>query len=128
MGLARREHPALANPDRGPLEVDDHFGMDGLVQRHGHEVDVAVLVAEGVTLDHPGHGQDLVRPLDLEVDQGVGPGIGVKRHVEIMTVDGHVDRVDALSVDDRRDQAGPAETARLARAGGTAGLGAQTDF
>ncbi len=114
MGSTWAEDTALLHSDRGALEVDRYFGDGLLGQVDRHEVDVPVLVAEGMTLDDASHGRQGVSVLDLEVDDCVGACLGMQRDREIVRVDCYRHGlVDVAAVDDGRDETLASDATRL---------------
>ncbi len=80
-----------------------------------------------MAIDDPDEGRDPGRVVDLEIDENVESGIGVKSNAEIVVVDGHMLGLGAPAVDDGRDQALAAKPARgaaakLAPGGGLEGV------
>ena len=112
-----------AHADRGALEGHGDVRLDPLGELDLLEVDVGHVVLDLVELDlfDDRHVRRLVA-LDHDVEHGVHAGGRAHGGTQGVLVDGDADGGLARAVQDGRDQAGTTQTARLAAAGGVAGM------
>jgi hypothetical protein len=88
--LDRAEDAALFDAGRIPHEMEAHLGLDLFGEGHLDEVDMSKQGPVGMTIDDPDQGRDPGGVVDLEVDEDVESGIGVKSDTEVVVVDSHV--------------------------------------
>src|SRR5690606_3308980 len=120
------EDSAFLDADRLTFEMHRDLGGDGLVEGDLLEVDVPILAAIWMSLDDPGHREDLLSVVGLERDEGVEAGVGVQSGVEVAGVDSDTDRLHVAAVDDGGHLAFAAQAAGSTRTGSPARPGAQT--
>ena len=104
------DHAALLHTVRLADQVDGDVHGDLLVAAHHEEVDVQELPANVVALDLPGHRQMLVLA-DLKVDQHVRSGSGVQDVVELAPIQGELERLHPVPVQDAGHEPPRAELA-----------------
>ena len=108
----------LLDARRLALDDDRHRHDDGLVHRELVEVGVQQLVRDGVELVVPDHHARFRAAIELEVDQRVGAGLGVKDAQHLLRIDRDRNPFGRLSilaraVDHGGDPPRPAEAPRL---------------
>jgi hypothetical protein len=106
MGAARAEDTALLDTGRCTFEVEGDIYGHRLAEIDSHEVDMSILAAEWVSLYDPGDRRDRVSAIDLEIDDGVSAGLGVKRNVKVVRVDLDRYRLQIGAIDDGGHVAG----------------------
>src|SRR5438105_9824792 len=82
--------------------MDGDVDVDLLVASDRQEVDVEELTADVVALDLAGHGEVTILP-DVEVDEHVGPCVGVQGVVQLASVDRDLDGLHPVPVQDPRN-------------------------
>ena len=102
---------AFLHAVRLPDEMHGDVHRDLLVAAHHEEIDVQELPADVVALDLTGHREVLVLAY-LEIDQHVRAGARVQHVVELAPVDGELQGLHPVPVQDPGDEPARAELPR----------------
>ena len=121
------DDPALLHAGRLADDANRDVDRDPLIAADGQEVDVHELAAHVVPLDLASENQVLL-PVDLEIDQHVRSGPGVERAVHVPSIDRHRHGVHPVPVQHRGDLSRGAQPPSRTLAGCLARLCRQLDF
>src|SRR5206468_11844182 len=105
------DHSPSLHAGRLADDADGHRNRHLLVAADGEEIDVEVPAPDVIALDLTGK-REVLRAVDLEVDQHVGAGASVEEVEEILGVHRHGERPHAVPVQHGRHAAGRPKLAR----------------